>query len=65
MRSYIRKKLGIPINLKNQISSDKIDIELLENLLEIFISKHVLCKTCNNPETDSKTFVCRACGSCN
>lgn len=62
---FFRKKLGIPINKKNQISSDKIDVDILEELLEMFISKHILCKTCNNPETCSKTFVCKACGSKN
>ena len=62
---FFRKKLGVAINKKNQIRSTKITVDILEDLLEIFIKKHVLCKQCNNPETDSLTFICKACGFSN
>lgn len=59
---YFRKKLGVAINKKYEISA-LVDASFLEELLEMYIKKHVLCRKCNIPETDCVTFVCRACGS--
>jgi translation initiation factor 5 len=41
-----------------------VDTNTLEDLLEIYIERYVLCKSCFNPEThlNKKILSCSACG---
>ena len=59
---FLQKQIGVSINNKNQINKI-IPQELLEEYLEIYINNNVLCKKCNNPETDIQLNCCLACGT--
>lgn len=67
---FIQKKSNSGIIKKDGIFLRKTDtVDNLENIIEEFIKKEVLCPKCNNPEfnTDiqkkSITKTCKACGN--
>ncbi|MHB1910392.1 MAG: eukaryotic translation initiation factor eIF-2-beta/eIF-5 family protein [Nitrososphaerales archaeon] len=69
--SYFQRHLGRPCRCEKApggialvIRGGTIGLNALEDGLETFIEKYVLCRQCWNPETevDGKNVVCRACG---
>ena len=66
---FLKKKANTSIIEKNGPFLRKIEnVDNLENILEEYISKEILCGNCNNPEFTAekvdKTFLktCKACG---
>jgi translation initiation factor 5 len=66
---FIKKSLNVNIIKKDSICIRKIETQQnIENILEEYIEKEILCKKCNNPEftliKDKKntTKTCKACG---
>lgn len=66
---FIKKYLNVNIIQKNGIFIRKVETsQNIENILEEYITKEVLCKKCKNPEftlnKDKKntTKTCKACG---
>lgn len=68
---YLAKELGTRTNIKGTVCVIMGDHshKLLMSLLNKFIHKHVLCKSCKNPQTEictdknGSTIDCKACGS--
>ena len=67
---FLKKKVNTSIIEKNGPFLRKTEtVDNIENMLEEFISKEILCPKCNNPEFNiekvDKTFVkiCKACGN--
>lgn len=63
---YLKRKLKKNIHLDKKLGkykmNGKTDVNELEEYLEKFILKYVLCKTCKNPETNLEGQ-CKACGN--
>jgi translation initiation factor 2 beta subunit (eIF-2beta)/eIF-5 len=64
---YLQKKLACNIIVMKQAAGVKrvmvnghIVANVIDELVESFILKYVLCKQCNNPETENDR--CNACG---
>jgi translation initiation factor 5 len=70
--SFYKSKLGCRVeeNSEGLIFHKLLDEERLEEILEEFIEKNVLCPKCHNPEFDiieigkkkKELWVCKACG---
>jgi translation initiation factor 2 beta subunit (eIF-2beta)/eIF-5 len=67
---FLKKKANTSIIEKNGPFLRKTEtVDNIENMLEEFISKEILCPKCNNPEFNTekvnKTIVkiCKACGN--
>lgn len=66
---YLKKRLGIAILYKNNkaMMTKQISQNELQNYIYDFIEENILCKKCQNPETEliiekKKTFIeCKAC----
>ena len=66
---FIQKKSNTGIIKKDGIFLRKTDtVDNLENIIEEYIKKEVLCPKCNNPEFNTETTkksvtkTCKACG---
>lgn len=60
IRKYFQKKLNRSIS-KDFTITGYLSANELDNLIDNLVQEIVLCKVCNNPETDKG--VCAACGS--
>ena len=62
--SFLSKKLGT--STTNEKLRGNFTFQQLEELLEIYINKFILCSSCSNPETIQNekklTLICKACG---
>lgn len=63
IKSFLQKNLKCAIQIKNDELHIRcqVTVQILEDLLEIYIHKFVLCRTCGNPETHNNH--CNACGN--
>lgn len=63
---FFQKKCGLSILNNSDLNvyeiNSKISVATLEEYLEEYISKYVLCSQCGLPETDAVTYSCHACG---
>jgi len=61
--SFLSKTLGTGSNGKDKLRGT-FSVSTLETHIENYIINHVLCKTCQNPETyiDKNKIRCKACG---
>ena len=65
---FMKKKLSVGIiTNKTEIIINKSETkDNLENILEDYIKKFIICPNCNNPEFDiikkTQTRTCKACG---
>lgn len=62
LRSFISKTLGCRMDDKNVLSSSQVTTDQLENTVQVYIEKFVLCAKCKLPELDTDKR-CQACGS--
>lgn len=67
---FIKKHISCSIINKNGIFIKKIEsADNLEEIIEEYIEKEILCKKCNNPEFNidiqkkKKYKICKACGA--
>jgi len=64
---FIRKTIGSTIFTKGDFWTIKVKLtkEELDDIVETYVEKFVLCKSCGNPETHQiqGVFVCKACGN--
>lgn len=62
--SYIGKSLGTNVS-QNRLRGTIFTIKQIEDILECYIEKHVLCSICQNPETEilKNKRRCKACGN--
>lgn len=60
--SYFKKKLGVSL-IQNIRIQGQIELKVLENNLEKYIEKYILCKNCRLPELNDMD--CKACGYSN
>jgi len=59
LRKYLSKKLGMAVS-KTFVFSGTHRAGVIDDIIEEYIEKHVLCRVCYNPETGGG--VCKACG---
>lgn len=64
--TFLKKKLGMNINYKDSIITlnSQIQKDILENALNDYIEKHVLCPNCKLPETVIENNDLRKCKAC-
>lgn len=62
--SYMAKRLGAKVTCKDEtlVIFKVVSVKDVEDLLEKYVLMSVVCKRCENPETDEKTMYCEACG---
>lgn len=62
LKAYYSRKLGNQVKIKDNhlIFKGVINDDLLQTLLHEYITKYVLCRKCNSPETINNK--CQACG---
>ena len=61
--TFFRKKLSVNVRIDKRgfIMAGQYTIPMLEDLLEEYIEKYILCPECGNPETTKDG--CKACGT--
>lgn len=60
IKKYLQKALSTRISNNFVISGVWMDTDL-DNYIEAYIEKYVICETCGNPETNNGH--CKACGA--
>jgi translation initiation factor 2 subunit 2 len=74
LSKHLSKELAVPVNIEGErlIIQRKLFADALNRKLEEFISKFVICRVCNRPDTNIveaghglKQLVCEACGAKN
>ncbi len=69
---YLSKELAVPVGIQGErlILQRKIVGDILNKKLEEFITKYVICRQCNRPDTHveelghgMRQLVCEACGA--
>jgi translation initiation factor 2 subunit 2 len=72
LSKYLSKELAVPVEMAGDrlILQRKLTGDIVNRKLEEFISKYVICKECNRPDTHIeelghrvKELVCEACGA--
>uniref|UniRef100_A0A6C0JA64 Translation initiation factor IF2/IF5 domain-containing protein n=1 Tax=viral metagenome TaxID=1070528 RepID=A0A6C0JA64_9ZZZZ len=64
IKKYMCKKLGTKASISKMggiIFSGKLDTDTLQDILQTYINKNVMCKKCNSPETVEER--CQSCGN--
>ena len=63
---YLSKALGRPVVIKNGCWTlhGIVEAQVIQKHINEYISAHVLCKVCGNPETvvESNKLSCKSCG---
>jgi len=68
---YLSKELAVPVEIKEErlILQRRLVGDILNNKLDEFIKKYVICKECNKPDTHIvdehhyRALACEACGA--
>ncbi len=69
---YLSKELAVPVEIKDErlVLQRRLTGDILNNKLEEFIMKYVICKECKKPDTHIeevgqrvRNLVCEACGA--
>lgn len=72
LSKYLSKELAVPLEVQGErlILQRKLTGDMINRKLEEFVSKYVVCKECNRPDTNivdmghgHKQLVCEACGA--
>jgi translation initiation factor 2 subunit 2 len=72
LSKYLSKELAVPVEVVGErlILQRKLSGDIVNKKLEEFISKYVICKECNRPDTHLedlghrvRNLVCEACGA--
>ena len=71
LSKYLSKELAVPVEQQGErlVVQRKIPMGVLDNKLEEFIAKYVICKECKRPDTKIidvggfKQLVCESCGA--
>ncbi len=72
LSKYLSKELAVPVEISGDrlILQRKLPGDMMNKKLEEFVSKYVICKECNRPDTHIeelghrvRELVCEACGA--
>lgn len=72
LSKYLSKELAVPVEISGErlILQRKLTGDMVNKKLEEFVSKYVICKECNRPDTHIedlghrvRELVCEACGA--